>query len=54
MSAVLEASTKYTEHFLPSLQSSQAFIMQLVYSGLLALIKVLIGIPLWLIVRDSE
>jgi hypothetical protein len=54
MSAVLEASTKYTEHFLPSLQSSPAFIMQLVYSGLLALIKVLIGIPLWLIVRDSE
>lgn len=51
MAAVLEASPQYVKDFLPAYLSALMLFVQLIRSGLLAGIKVLIGIPLFLFVR---
>jgi len=51
MAAVLEASPLYTGYFLPQNLSSLRLFVQLITNGLIAGIKVMIGIPIFLYVR---
>lgn len=51
MAAVLEASTQYAEFFLPSNQPALTFIRQLASNALNVFIKMLIGIPMFLLIR---
>lgn len=54
MAAILEASTKYTEFFLPSNLSLSALIGQLLSNGLLVSMKILIGLPLFIFVKGCK
>ncbi len=51
MAAVLEASPRYAKDFLPENRFLLMVFVQLIGSGLIAGIKMLIGIPLFLVIR---
>jgi hypothetical protein len=51
MAAVLEATPRYTEDFLPQNLSPLKLFVQLIANGLTAGIKVMIGIPMFLFIR---
>jgi hypothetical protein len=51
MAAVLEASPRYSESYLPEPLSPFMFFPRLVASGLKACIKIIIGIPMLMLIR---
>jgi len=54
MAAVLEASTLFTEEFLPRPLSPLALFCLLLTNGMLAGIKIIIGVPLLLFIRRRK
>ena len=54
MAALLEASTKYTECFLPGDQSVIAAIIEIMSAGMFACIKILLGVPLYYVLRGRS
>lgn len=51
MAAVLEASPRYAENFLPENPSTFMFFFRIITSGLKAFMKVIVGIPMLMLIR---
>ncbi len=54
MAAVLEASPRYAKDFLPDNLSPLLLFVRLITNGLTAGIKILVGLPMFLIIRRSK
>jgi hypothetical protein len=54
MAAVLEASTLYTEKFLPGKLSALSLFWMLITNGIVSAIKIVIGVPLFFVIRRRK